>query len=128
MHVSVEAVFMNELSFPLRPAAQDLYIKENLDSLVKMRFQQVSEQYQAKYPLTEEQWRVVLNTLILTQLSQFTLGKHISKDSREQLIFLVAMVLDMQDASTEEVLEFLEEKAKVLATWYVKLLKLNNKH
>ncbi|BCN93276.1 hypothetical protein THMIRHAM_10610 [Thiomicrorhabdus immobilis] len=127
MAVVVEATFMNGLPFSLRAAAQELYLKESLESLVKMRLHDVSKDYLNAYSLTEEQWKMVLNVLILTQLSQFTLGKHISKDGREQLIFLVATVLDMQEASNDEILEFLEEKAKIFAVWYAKLLKLGNK-
>ena len=127
MAVFVEASFMNELPFSLRDAAQELYLKESLDSLVDMRLKEVSNSYQNAYSLNSEQWTVVLNALIMTQLSQFTLGKHLSSESVSQLIYLVSVVLGENGATHNDAMEYLEENAQVFSVWYSKLLKLNGK-
>jgi len=128
MAVYVEANFMNELPFPLRNAAQELYLKESLDSLVEMRLKEVSNSYLSVYALKPEQWTSVLDALILTQLSQFTLGKHLSSESISQMVYLVGLVLGENGATHKDALEYLEEHAQVFSVWYAKLLKLNGNH
>ena len=127
MAIFIEASFMNELPFSLRHAAQELYLKESLDSLVDMRLKEVSNSYRNAYSLTSEQWTVVLNALILTQLSQFTLGKHLSSESVSQLIYLVTLVLGENGATQNDAMEYFEQNAQVFSVWYSKLLKLNGK-
>ena len=128
MAVLVEASFMNELPFSLRGAAQELYVKESLDSLVDMRLKDVSSFYQNAFSLKPDQWMLVLDAVILTQLSQFTLGKHLSPNCVSQMIYLVGLVLGENGVTPNDSLEYLEEHAQVFSVWYSKLLKLNSKH
>ena len=128
MAVVVEASFMNELPFVLRDAAQELYVKESLDSLVEMRLKEVSAFYQNSFSLKPEQWTVVLDAVILTQLSQFTLGKHLSSNCVSQMIYLVGLLLGENGVTPNIAMEYLKEHAQVFSVWYSKLLKLNGKH
>ncbi|WEJ63630.1 hypothetical protein [Thiomicrorhabdus lithotrophica] len=128
MAVLVEASFMNELPFSLREAAQELYVKESLDSLVDMRLKDVSSFYRNAFSLKPNQWLVVLDAVILTQLSQFTLGKHLGSNCVSQMIYLVGLVLGENGVTSKDVTEYLEEHAQVFSVWYSKLLKLNSKH
>ena len=127
MAILVEAHFMNELPFSLRTAAQEMYLKESLDSLVDMRLKEVSDFYRNAYALKPEQWTKVLNALIITQLSQFTLGKHLSSESISKMLYLVSLVLEEHGATLNDAMEYLEENAQVFSVWYSKLLKLNGK-
>ena len=52
MAQSVEIVFMNGLPVKLRPAAQRLYLKTELDELVAMRFGGVFDEYKQTFKLS----------------------------------------------------------------------------
>lgn len=119
----VETYFMNSLPLSLRTAAQDLYVKENLDSIVEFRLKKLADKYSHVFSLTEDQWEILLNALILTKLSQITLGSHLSKESIIQLRFLVKLALGMQDSSDSEIESYLQENAKNFASWYANLLR-----
>ncbi|GAB6070414.1 hypothetical protein JCM30760_15110 [Thiomicrorhabdus hydrogeniphila] len=123
MAVMIEIYFMNSLPTALRKVAQQLYIQENLDTLVEYRLQQVSDDYQQMYSLTQEQWTLLLNALILTKLSQFRIGGHLSEVILLQVRFLVKLSLDMQEASDSEVEQYLQLNTKTFSVWYSKLLR-----
>ncbi|WP_029407459.1 hypothetical protein [Thiomicrorhabdus sp. Milos-T2] len=127
MAVIVEPYFMNELPFSLREVTAEVYLREGLEHLVEMRFKEIDNHYKSKYSFNTKQWQVVLNTSILTQLSAFTLGKHLSAEDFKQLRYLVQVTLEKEDAKPDEVLAYLEEHAHVLASWYSKLIKLSRK-
>jgi len=119
----IEIYFMNNLPTSLRKVAQELYIQENLDTLVEYRLNQVDDNYQQAFTLTQEQWNLLLNALILTKLSQFRLGGHLSEAILLQMCFLVKLSVDMQEASDSEVQQFLQLNTKTFSVWYSKLLK-----
>ncbi|WP_040725209.1 hypothetical protein [Thiomicrorhabdus sp. Kp2] len=121
----VETNFMNALPPSLRPAASELYLKENIDELVESRLKSISEVYEKAYSLSDEQWKRVLNAVILTKFSKIHLGSHLTAEHLAQLNYMVKFTLDMQDATIDEVLIFLEENATTFALWYKKLIKTN---
>jgi len=123
MAVMIEIYFMNNLPTSLRKVAQQLYLQENLDTLVEYRLQQVSDDYLQMYSLTEEQWALLLNALILTKLSQFRIGGHLSDAILLQIRFLVKLSLDMQEASDSDVEQYLQLNTKTFSVWYSKLLR-----
>lgn len=123
MKLEVEPYYMNELSFSLRAAAHDVYVFENIDNLVKMRFGKVSDRYLIEFSLTAAQWQEVLDTAILTRLSQTTLGKHLAAEELIQLDYLLRVILNLQELSVAEVEEELAEAPKLQA-WYQNLRKL----
>lgn len=120
----VETDFMNALPPSLRPAASELYLKENIDGLVESRLKNISEAYEKAYSLSDEQWKRVLNAVILTKFSKIHLGSHLTAEHLAQLNYMVKFTLDMQDATIDEILILLEENATTFALWYKKLLKL----
>ena len=120
----VETDFMNALPPSLRPAASELYLKENIDELVESRLKSISEVYKKAYSLSDEQWKRVLNAVILTKFSKIHLGSHLTAEHLAQLNYMVKFTLDMQDATIDEILILLEENATTFALWYKKLLKL----
>lgn len=125
MAVMVETYFMNSLPLSLRTAAHDLYVKENIDSIVEYRLKKLPDKYSHAFSLTQEQWEILLNALILTKLSQVTLGSHLSKEMHIQLKFLVKLTLEMQESSESEIAAYSEENAIVFASWYANLLKFS---
>lgn len=127
MAAVVEPYFMNELPFPLREVAEQLYLRESFEHVVEMRFKGIDNGYKSKFSLNTKQWQAALNVSILTQLSEFTLGKHLSSEDCKQLRYLVRVALDKEDAKSNEILEYLEEHAEVFASWYSKLIKLSQK-
>lgn len=122
MKNAIEASYMNDLAFPLRAAAHDIYVFENIDELVKMRLCGVTDSYKQLFSLTEAQWIEVLDTAILTRLSQIELGKHLGAEEFLQMDYLIKLVLQMEGASIDEMEEILES-APNLKNWYLNLRK-----
>lgn len=122
MQNAIEASYMNDLAFPLRAAAHDIYVFENIDELVKMRLNGVNDKYKREFSLTETQWLEVLDTAILTRLSQIELGKHLGIEELQQMDYLIKLVLKMDGASLDEMEEILES-APYLKQWYLHLRK-----
>jgi len=125
MAAMVETYFMNSLPLSLRTAAHDLYVKENIDSIVEYRLKKMAGKYSLAFALNQDQWITLLNALILTKLSQVTLGSHLSKETLIQLKFLVKLTLDTQESSESEIETYLQENAMVFASWYANLLKFS---
>lgn len=117
-----ETSFMNDLSPSLRRAAGELYLKENIDSLVESRLNNISEKYQNEHTLSDEQWRLVLNALILTKISQLNLGNNLTSQQLMQINYMVKIALNMQDATVDEILTGLEDNAKIFSIWYKNLI------
>ena len=117
-----EPYYMNQLAFPLRGAAHDVYVFENIDELVNMRFNGVSARYANEFSLTSSQWQEVLNSAILTRICQVNIGKHLDLEELVQLDYLLKVVLCLEGASSDEVIDSLEEAPK-LQQWYFNLRK-----
>lgn len=122
MKIELEAYYMNKLPFSLRAAAHDVYVYENIDELVRMRFNKVDNRYLQDFSLNASQWQEVLDTAILTKLSQLKLGNHLSMEEFLQLDYLLKAIFNMVDADRDEVTENLEN-APHLQNWYQQLRK-----
>jgi len=128
MPIQSETYFMNNLSPSLRPAALKLYLKEELDSLIEMRFTDVPSYYQDEFLLSNEKWLEVLNAVVLTRISQFNLGNHLVKERLNQMHQLVWTLLqttpELNDKTEQEILAELETSAKLFVHWHANLNKL----
>ena len=124
----VELNFMNALPQSTRKAATELYIHYTLDQLLEVRLRNAPCPTVQQFNLNAEEKIMVLNAVILTRLSGFTLGLHLSRTSLIRLIKLVPVLLDMPDASEDELIEYLQVHAARFASWYQLLLKTLQQH
>lgn len=120
----LETCFMNNLGPSLRKAAGELYVTENIESLVEFRLKNVPEYYQQRFSLSEHHWQRVLNSLILTKFSQLHVGNHLSVEYMMQLNYMVKIALDMEAETSDEIQSFLDENSKIFSQWYKKLIRL----
>lgn len=121
---TVEACFMNELPFPLREAAKELYRYVMLEQLLEIRQGQIPPGLVKKHNLTLSQWRRTSNAVILTKLSLFSPGNHMPQAMLKHLRDMVGETMGLPSAKCDVVYEELKEDAPVLAAWYKDLLKL----
>lgn len=119
----VELYFMNSLPQSYRKAAEKLYIQPELDELFEMRLKGIEIPLLNQFALSKEAKIKILNAVLLTRLSQLSVGPHLSKTNLLRLAEFVPQLLDMADGSNESVMEFLQENAVVFAQWYELLLK-----
>lgn len=121
---TVEACFMNELPFPLREAAKELYRYVMLEQLLEIRQGKIPAGLVKKYDLTLSQWNRASNAVILTKLSLFTPGAHMPQAMLIHLRDTVAAAIGLPSAKPDIVYEELKTDAPILAAWYKNLLKL----
>lgn len=125
---SVEAGFMDKLPFTHRDAALDLLKFSRLKQLVDMRLTQPSQFLQDRFSLTPEHWNEVLNAVILTKLSYFTISPSYPNAYINKLLEIAAYALSLPGGSIGEMFSITEKEYPFFARWLksahdVKLLK-----
>lgn len=121
---NVEPMFMNSLPFSLRPVATELFNMHLLKELLEIRQGKIPSGLKQKYNMPQEQWVEVSNIVVLTKLSQFTISRELKLDYVEHLQQVLRAVLNMVDASHDEVLQAIRYyEANELADWYERLQK-----
>lgn len=124
LHSSPEAFFMNQLPFPLRPAAKELFLYQSLADVVMLKKGKVSRDLSLRYQLDQAQWRVVADAVILARLPQFRLLNYLDIELLGFLELLFLDALNMSGFSCEEAIKQIERDAQTLASWARHLQKL----
>lgn len=124
MHQVSEASFMNELPFSLRKAGQILYQTYLLNELWAMRQGKIYKALNDEFHFTSEQWKQVLNAVILTQLPQYNLSSHLTKKELNKLLEIALLALDKPEQELSELIKSLENDSATLAKWLIQLNKM----
>lgn len=124
MHQVSEARFMNELPFSLRKAGQVLYQTYLLNELWAMHQGKVYKALNDEFHLTGEQWKQVLNAVILTQLPQYNLSSHLTKSELNKLLEIALVALDQPELEFSKLIKSLENDSATLTKWLLKLNKM----
>lgn len=124
----VEAGFMDKLPFTHRDAALDLLKFFRLKQLVEMRQTAPTLELRKRFNLTSDQWTEVLNAIILTKLSYFTISMSYPNTYINKLLEIAAYALGTPGSSLGEMYAKTEKEFPFFARWLksahdVKLLK-----
>ncbi|PLA75087.1 hypothetical protein CYQ88_02330 [Hydrogenovibrio sp. SC-1] len=115
---------MNQLPFPVRPAAKEVFLYQSLADAIMLKKGKVSRDLSIRYQLDQAQWRMVADAVILARLPQYRLLNYFDI---ELLVFLELLFLDalnMPGFSSEEAVKQIERDAQTLASWVRHLQKL----
>ena len=119
---------MNELPFPLREAAKELYLYKTLNEVVNLKKGKTSKELALRYHFNSEQWQMIADAVILARLPQYRLLKYFDRELLEYLKTLLLDALQMPGFSCEEAVRVIEQDAPTLAVWVRHLQKQLSQH
>lgn len=91
----IDATFLDNLPLAVRDAALDLLRYTSLKELVEYRLNGPSEHITSKHSLSEVQWELTTNAVILAKVSYFDIQLHFPNRYIDKLIEIAAFAANM---------------------------------
>ncbi|MDG6777190.1 hypothetical protein QCB44_00575 [Thiomicrorhabdus sp. zzn3] len=97
----VDPTFMDELPLSVRDPALDMIRYATLKEMLLMRINGPTSYYRERYSLSEEQWTLVLNAVLLTKISYFQITMDFPNAYIDKLLEIAAFAAGLpgQDAA-----------------------------
>ena len=113
----IDASFMDALPFSARDAALELIRFSSLKAMLEMQQNGPNEFMQNKFPLTQQQWNQVLNTVMLTKVSYFQITPELPNAYIDKLIEIAAFAFGKKGANARELAQAMVKHHPLFAKW-----------
>lgn len=120
----IEAGFLDNLSFSLRPAASDLLMHFRLKQLLEMRQSGPTEDLEKRFDLTLPQWFTVLDAVILTKISYFRIVPEMKTKHLDILQKAAGIALHQPGMGLDEIYRKTEQSYSYFSQTILKMLEV----
>lgn len=124
----VETQFLNNLTFSLREAAEDLLKHNTLKQLLLMRRDGVNDFMKKTFPkINDLEWVQVINAVLLTKISYFEVNSQFTEKQLDKLLEIAQSAYELPGNNPVNLYRITEHKYPVFAR-VVKDILLLKKH
>ncbi|WP_319380961.1 hypothetical protein [Thiomicrorhabdus sp.] len=118
---NIDPSFMDRLPVSYRTPALELISQADLRSMLIMRKQGVPIELENKYQLSAEQWRQIINSVILTKLSTFEINTGFPNRYINKLVEIVGAVYGMPNRTARQLEALFRDSHPHFAEWLANL-------
>lgn len=120
----IEAGFLDNLSFSLRPAAADLLMHYRLKQLLQMQKEGAFPELTSRFDLTAAQWLTVINAVILSKISYFRIIPEMKDEHLKVLQYAASHALHQPGMSLIEIYKRTEQSYTYFSQFVLKMIEV----
>ena len=113
----MESVFLDSLPLKDRDIASEILSFHLLDEIIEFRLNGVPECLNKAQSRTAEQWRPIINNIILTKISYFTPHKNMSLKHIQLLIKMISFAFNKEGLTLNQVSKKFHASHPIFANW-----------
>ncbi|HHS99475.1 MAG TPA: hypothetical protein ENK73_01330 [Thiomicrospira sp.] len=124
----IDSSFMDELPIAVRDAGLELIRYSNLKEMLEMRLEGITPLLESRFNLTQEQWQMVLNTVILTKVSYFQIEVNFPNRYIDKLIEIACFARGLSDANPLNLYQSVVAEHPRFAQWVKNAIKIKQQN